>query len=183
MTSPQCATNRLCARSFLFATTYERFVLIYQDALQRLGIGVTVRVVDPVQYENRLRNWEFDIIVAAWEESQTPGNEQRDYWGSRAAKAPGSRNLIGVADTAIDALIDHVVLATDWIELVAATRALDCVLLWHHHVVPQWSYNKVRTARWDRFAKPQLMPILRLSAFPDIWWWDAERAARIATQR
>ena len=77
----------------LSAPTYERFVSYYQDSLQRLGIDVTVRVVDDVQYENRLRNWEFEIIVAAWDESLTPGNEQRDYWGSRAANTPGSRNL------------------------------------------------------------------------------------------
>jgi microcin C transport system substrate-binding protein len=166
----------------LAAPTYERFVSFYQEALERLGIDVTVRVVDAVQYENRLRNWEFDIVIAAWEESLTPGNEQRDYWGSRAASTPGSRNLVGIADKAIDALIDRVVFATDRDELVAATRALDRVLLWHHYVVPQWSYGKVRTARWDRFAKPNIMPIYGLSAFPAIWWWDAERAAKITSQ-
>jgi microcin C transport system substrate-binding protein len=95
---------------FLLADpTYERFVAFYQDALERLGIDVTVRVVDAVQYENRLRNWEFDIVIAFWSESLTPGNELRDYWGSRAANIPSSRNLIGVADKAIDALIDRVV--------------------------------------------------------------------------
>jgi microcin C transport system substrate-binding protein len=167
----------------LAAPTYERFVLFYQNSLQRLGIDVAVRVVDAVQYENRLRNWEFDIIIAAWPESLTPGNEQRDYWGSRAANTPGSRNLIGIADKAIDALIDRVVFATDRDELVAATRALDRVLLWHHYVVPQWTYGKVRTARWDRFAKPDIMPIYGLSAFPDIWWWDADRAAKITSER
>jgi microcin C transport system substrate-binding protein len=167
----------------LAASTYERFVLFYQNSLERLGIDVAVRVVDAVQYENRLRNWEFDIIIAAWPESLTPGNEQRDYWGSRAANTPGSRNLVGIADKAIDALIDRVVFAIDRDELVAATRALDRVLLWHHYVVPQWTYGKVRTARWDRFAKPDVMPIYGLSAFPAIWWWDAGRAAKITSER
>jgi microcin C transport system substrate-binding protein len=167
----------------LSAPTYERFVLYYQDSLQRLGIDVVVRVVDDVQYENRLRNWEFDIVVAAWDESLTPGNEQRDYWGSRAANTPGSRNLVGIVDKVIDALIDRVVFATGRDELVAATRALDRVLLWHHYVVPQWTYGKVRTARWDRFGKPDVMPIYGLSAFPEIWWWDAERAAKTASRR
>ena len=167
---------------FLLADpTYERFLLLYQELLERLGITVTVRVVDAVQYENRLRNWEFDIVVAFWGESLTPGNELRDFWGSRAAHIPGSRNLVGIADNAIDALIDRVVFATDRAELVAATRALDRVLLWHHYVVPQWFYGKIRTARWDRFAKPRLMPTYGLSAFPDIWWWDAKRAAKIAS--
>ena len=169
---------------FLLADpTYERFVLFYQDSLQRLGIEVAVRVVDAVQYENRVRNWEFDIVIAFWGESLTPGNELRDYWGSHAANIPSSRNLIGIADKAIDALIDRVVSATDHAELVAATRALDRVLLWHHYVVPQWSYGKVRTARWDRFARPHVMPIYGLSAFPTIWWWDAERAAKTGSER
>jgi microcin C transport system substrate-binding protein len=169
---------------FLLALpTYERYVLSYKEALERLGIDVAVRVVDAVQYENRLRNWEFDIVIAGWDEALTPGDEQHDYWGSRAAKTPGSHNLIGIADKAIDALIDRVVLATDRDELVAATHALDRVLLWHHYVVPQWTYGKVRTARWDRFAKPQIMPLYGLSAFPAIWWWDADHAARIASER
>jgi microcin C transport system substrate-binding protein len=165
----------LSVEFLLQATTYERFVLSYQDSLERLGIDVTVRVVDDVQYENRLRNWDFEIVIAGWDESLTPGNEQRDYWGSRAAHTPGSRNIVGIADQAIDALIDRVVFATDRDELVAATHALDRVLLWHNYVVPQWTYDKVRTARWDRFGKPERMPIYGLSAFPAIWWWDAQR--------
>ena len=162
---------------FLLADpTYERFVLYYQDSLERLGITVSVRTVDSVQYENRLRNWDFDIVVASWEETLTPGNELRDYWGSRAAATPGSRNLIGIADKAVDLLIDRVVYATDRAEQAAATHALDRVLLWHHYVVPQWSFNKVRTARWNRFAKPDVMPTYGMSAFPDIWWGDAQLA-------
>ena len=177
-------TGEQLSLEFLLADrTYERFVAFYQDSLERLGIDVTVRVVDVVQYENRLRNWEFDIVIAFWSESLTPGNELRDYWGSHAANIPSSRNLIGIADKAIDALVDRVVSATDHAELVAATRALDRVLLWHHYVVPQWSYGKVRTARWDRFAKPLLMPVYGLSAFPTIWWWDAERAAKTGSER
>src|SRR5262249_28637927 len=128
--------------------SYERIVLIYKLALQRLGIEVTVRTVDDAQYENRLRQFDFDIIVASWVESLSPGNEQRDFWGSRAADTPGSRNLIGIKDPAVDALIDRVVFAENREALVAATRALDRVLLWGHYVVPQWTYNKVRTARW-----------------------------------
>jgi hypothetical protein len=110
---------------------------------------VSVRSVDSVQYENRLRNWNFDIVVTGWEETLTPGNELRDYWGSRAAATPGSRNLIGIADKAVDLLIDRIVYATDRAEQVAATHALDRVLLWRHYVVPQWSFNKLRTARWN----------------------------------
>jgi microcin C transport system substrate-binding protein len=156
----------------------ERFVLFYKPSLERLGIAVTVRVVDSAQYENRLRQWDYDIIVGSWAESLSPGNEQRGYWGSAAADQPGSRNLIGIKNPAIDALIDRVIFTKDRDDLVAATRALDRVLLWNFYVVPQWTYGKVRTARWDRFSRPKDMPKYGLSAFPGIWWWDAEKAAK-----
>jgi microcin C transport system substrate-binding protein len=142
-----------------------------------LGIGVSVRSVDSVQYEERLRNFDFDIVVASWAESLTPGNELRDYFGSAAATTPGSRNLVGIADKAVDQLIDRIVYAADRDEQVAATHALDRVLLWHNYVVPQWTLDKARTARWNRFARPENMPKYGISGFPDIWWWDAQLAA------
>ena len=107
----------------------ERVILFYKPSLERLGITVNVRTVDPAQYENRLRNWDFDITVAVWPESLSPGNEQRDYWGSQAADTLGSRNYIGIKNPAVDALVDRVIFAKDRAELVAATRALDRVLL------------------------------------------------------
>jgi microcin C transport system substrate-binding protein len=152
-------------------------VLSYKASLQRLGINVKVRLVDPVQYENRLRQWDFDIIVAIWPESLSPGNEQRGYWGTPAADVPGSRNLIGIKNEAVDALIDRIVHARSRDELVAATRALDRVLLWNHYVVPQWTTDKLRTARWNRFDRPETMPAYGVAAFPTTWWWDARRAA------
>jgi microcin C transport system substrate-binding protein len=173
-------TDEPLAVEFLLADrSYEGFVLIYKDSLNRLGIDVTVRAVDDTQYVNRLREWDFDIVVASWPESLSPGNEQRDYWGSRAADMPGSKNLVGIRNHAIDKLIDRVIRATSRAELVAAARALDRVLLWNHYVVPQWTYSKVRTARWDRFGRPDTMPIYGQAAFPAIWWWDEERAAKI----
>jgi microcin C transport system substrate-binding protein len=161
---------------------FERIILFYRPALERLGIDVAVRLVDDVQYVNRLRDWDFDIIVAFWDETLTPGSELRDYWGSSAADIPGSRNLIGIKNPAVDALIKHIVFANTRNDLVAATKALDRVLLWNHYVVPQWNFSWVRTARWDRFGRPQHMPKYGLSAFPALWWWNAERAAKIAME-
>jgi microcin C transport system substrate-binding protein len=132
---------------------------------------VSVRLVDPVQYENRLRQWDFDITIATWPQSLSPGNEQRGFWGTPAADAPGSRNLIGIKNGAIDALIDRMVFARSRMELVAATKALDRVLLWNHYVVPQWTTDKLRTARWDRFGRPETMPKYGIDAFPTTWWW------------
>ena len=156
----------------------ERFSLFYKSALARLGIDATVRSVDDVQYENRLRDFDFDIIIATWPQSLSPGNEQRDLWGSQAADAHGSRNYVGIKNPAVDALIERVVFAKSRGELVAATRALDRVLLWNHYVVPQFTDDKVSAARWDRFGRPGSLPEYGGAAFPTVWWWDAERTAK-----
>ena len=117
----------------LESPVFERFVLFYKPSLERLGIGVTIRTVDDSQYENRTRAFDFDIIVNNWPQSLSPGNEQRGDWGSRAADRPGSRNFIGIKDPAVDKLIDRLVFAKSREELVAATRALDRVLLMNHY--------------------------------------------------
>jgi microcin C transport system substrate-binding protein len=160
----------------------ERFFLFYKPSIERLGIEVAVRTVDDAQYENRLRQRDYDIIGGVWGQSLSPGNEQRGYWGSAAADQPGSRNLIGIKNPAVDALIDRVVFAKDRQELVAATKALDRVLLWNNYVVPQWTYGKVRTARWDRFGRPKVLPKYAASGFPTVWWWDAEKAAKVGSR-
>ena len=159
--------------------SFERVMLFFKPSLERLGIDVSVRTIDPAQYENRLRTWDFDIVVASWPESLSPGNEQREFWGSQAADMAGSRNIIGIKNPAIDKLIERLIFAKGRDDLIAATRALDRVLLWNHYVVPQWTYNKSRTARWDRFGRPAELPKYGQSAFPSIWWYDAEKAARI----
>jgi microcin C transport system substrate-binding protein len=170
--------ERLAIEFLLADQSYEGFALVYKGSLERLGIEVSVRAVGDVEYVNRLRRWDFDIVVASWTQSLSPGSEQRDYWGSTAANAPGSQNLVGISNPAVDALIDRIVSAPSRAELVAATKALDRVLLWNHYVIPQWTYGKVRTARWDRFGRPDPMPIYGGAAFPTIWWWDAKRAAK-----
>ena len=156
---------------------FERVFLFYKPSLNRLGITVSVRTVDVTQYENRLRNWDFDIITASWPQSLSPGNEQRGYWSSQAADQPGSLNLVGIKNPAVDAMIEHVIFAKNRPDLEAATKALDRVLLWNHYVVPQWTYGKVRTARWDRFGRPDPLPKYGISAFPTLWWWDAAKPA------
>jgi microcin C transport system substrate-binding protein len=156
----------------------ERFINFYKPALARLGIDVTVRSVDDIQYQNRLQSFDFDIIIASWPQGLSPGNEQRDLWSSQAADTPGSRNYVGIKNPAVDALIERVIFAKSRGELVAATRALDRVLLWNHFVVPQFTYDKVSAARWNRFGRPDSLPTYGGAAFPTVWWWDAERAAK-----
>jgi len=159
-------------------TSFERVFLFYRQSLERLGMTVTVRIIDSAQYENRLRARDFDIIVATREETLSPGNEQSGYWGSQAADQFGSLNLIGIKDPAIDAMINEIIFANSRADLEAATRALDRILLWNHYVVPQWTYGKVRTARWDRFGHPRSMPTYGAAAFPNLWWWDNKRSAK-----
>jgi microcin C transport system substrate-binding protein len=161
----------------------ERVFLPYKAALDRLGIVTTVRTVDDVQYVNRTRSFDFDITSGIWGQSLSPGNEQREYWGSQAAQREGSRNLAGIADPAIDALIEKVIFAKDRDELVAATKALDRVLLAHDYVVPQWTYGKQRTARWDRYSHPETMPRYGGAAFPTVWWYDEAKAAKTGAPR
>jgi microcin C transport system substrate-binding protein len=156
----------------------ERVVLFYKPSLERIGVTASVRVVDSAQYENRERSFDFDMIIDVWGESLSPGNEQREYWGSQAADVSGSRNTIGIKNPAVDALIDRVVFAKSRSELEAATRALDRVLLWNFYVVPQFSYPFARYARWDRFSHAELPKYAR-AGLPSLWWFDAEKAARI----
>ncbi|MEZ0169582.1 extracellular solute-binding protein [Microvirga sp. TS319] len=161
----------------------ERVFLPYKSVLERLGIVVSVRTVDDVQYTNRTRSFDFDITTAVWPQSLSPGNEQREFWGSQAARREGSRNLAGISDPAVDVLIDKIIYAKDRDELVAATKALDRVLLAHHYVVPQWTSLKQRTARWDRYSHPETMPRYGGAAFPTVWWYDEAKAAKVGAPR
>ena len=141
-------------------------------------------MVDEVQYQNRLRTWDFDIVIGSWPESLSPGNEQRDFWGSQSADRVASRNYVGIKNPAVDKLIDRIIFAKSRAELVAACKALDRVLLWNQYVVPHFNYNKDRTARWDRFGHPNPMPkYMSMAAFPTIWWWDTEKAAKAGSRQ
>jgi len=165
------------------APLFERVFLFYKPSLERLGITVTVRTVDEAHYESRLRGWDFDVITFAWGESLLPGNEQRGYWGSEAADQSGSDNILGIKNPAVDEMIRKIISAKTREDLVAATRALDRILLWNQYVVPQWGYAKLRTARWNRFGRPDPLPKYGMSAFPAVWWWDADRANKTGGKR
>ena len=152
----------------LVGSGFERIVLPYVRNLKRLGIEARVRVVDSSQYVNRVRAFDFDMIVAVWGQSTSPGNEQRDFWGSAAAKAQGSRNYTGIASPAVDALIESLIGAPDRESLVTRTRALDRVLLWSHLVVPNWHSPVDRLVFWDKFGYPMPPPLQGTSID---WWW------------
>ena len=160
---------------------FERVVLPFGKNLERLGVRMTVRTVDPAQYTQRLSDFDFDMVVGSFGITLSPGNEQRDYWGSAAADLPGSRNLAGARDPVVDELVELVISAPDRRALVERSRALDRVLLWSHYVIPNWHINAFRIASWDLFGRPKTRPAYGL-AF-DTWWIDEAKAERVRAWR
>ncbi len=176
------AGEELTAEFLLVQPDFERIVLPFKTALERLGVKASVRIVDTSQYQRRRDTFDFDIIVASYPQSLSPGNEQRDFWGSEAADKEGSRNLIGIKNPAVDKLIDRIILAKDREELVASTHALDRVLLWNNYLIPQWHMPFDRLARWDMFGRPGKLPS-RATSFLRVWWYDDAAAKRLADAR
>jgi microcin C transport system substrate-binding protein len=156
----------------------DRQVQFWRTNLEKIGVGFTIRVVETSAYIERLRNFDYDAIIAVWGQSLSPGNEQREFWGTEAAGREGSRNYAGIADPAVDALIDKVIFAPNRETLVAASKALDRVLLSKDYVIPQLYYPFTRVAHWDRFGHPDPLPKYDVG-FPSIWWFDEAKAARI----
>jgi microcin C transport system substrate-binding protein len=154
---------------------FERVALPYAKSLEKIGITANVRTVDTSQYRRRTDSFDYDVIVGGFGQSESPGNEQRDYWGSEAAKRDGSRNAIGIADPSIDALVEQLIASPDRKSLVTRTRALDRVLLWNQFVVPNWYIGSDRIAYWNKFGKPSVVP--KDGVQIDAWWVDAAKAA------
>ena len=162
----------------LVSSSSEKFISPIVQNLKRLGIAANIRIVDSAQYERRIESFEFDIIRGGWPQSLSPGNEQREFFGSEAADRAGSRNVGGIKNPVVDALIERLIYATDRADLVTATRALDRVLQWNQYVIPNWYSADDRLAYWDKFGRPEELPLLTY-AFHWIWWVDAEKAARL----
>jgi microcin C transport system substrate-binding protein len=153
---------------------WERITLPFVKNLERLGVAARVRTVDSAQYEYRVKQFDFDMTVAVFPQSLSPGNEQVDYWASVAADTPGSRNLAGIRDPVVDRLIEQLIAAPDRAALVARTRALDRVLLWGHYVIPHWHITAFRVAYWHRFGRPTTSPKYSLGF--DTWWVDPRQS-------
>jgi len=161
--------------------TWERIALPFARNLERLGIEMTVRSVDSAQYENRVRSFDFDLIVNVWGQSLSPGNEQREFWSSAAADQPGSRNLAGLKNPAVDQLVDQLIAAPDRASLVTRTRALDRALQWNNLVIPHWHLPYARMAFWDKFGYPAITPMQGVQL--DTWWIDPAKDAALAGRK
>lgn len=151
------------------------------DNLRKLGVDANMRVVDSSQYVARLQQFDYDVVSSLLLQSASPGNEQREYWGSAAADFPGSRNLSGIKDPIVDALVEKIIFAKDRDELVALTHALDRVLLWGYYVVPQWYKAEIWMAWWNKFDMPEKQPLM-VGADTLSWWINPEKEKALATK-
>ena len=168
---------------FLIASkAFERIIAPFIDNLQTIGIDASIRLVDYTQYQNRTESFDFDIVGARYVGSATPGISLNVLWGSESANTPGSRNLSGLANPAVDQLINVVSEASNRAELTHAARALDRVVMWQHVMVPQWSKDIHTVAAWDIFGRPLRKPKFDLGML-DTWWINAEKAAAVAEYR
>ena len=155
----------------LVSSSFERVIEPYVKNLKKLGIMATYRTIDPALYTLRIKDFDFDMVVNVYGQSQSPGNEQRDYWHSTAADRPGSSNLIGLKDPVIDHLVDKIIYATKEEELTAACHALDRVLWYGYYLVPNWYVAKHRLAYWDTFDKPVTLPLYYQPDQLLLTWW------------
>lgn len=160
---------------------FERIVLPFIQNLGRIGIDAHLRTIDPAQYENRMNDFDFDMTVASFGESLSPGNEQRDFWGSAAAEEKGSQNLLGARSKVVDDLVDLIINAPDRADLVTRVHALDRVLLNEHYVIPNWHLTSFRVAYWDKFSRPKENPPYALAV--DAWWIDPDRARTVEAKK
>ena len=154
----------------------ERIVLPFAKNLERMGVTARVRTVDTAQYEKRMETFDYDMAVEVFGQSLSPGNEQREFWGSKAADEEGSRNLLGIKSPVVDQLVEELIRSPDRSSLIAHTHALDRVLQYGYHVIPQFHLGKFWIAYWDKYRRPEVSPKYGLGL--DSWWVDptAEQA-------
>jgi len=155
----------------------ERVINPYIRNLERLGIKMTFRVVDASQMQDILDNYDFDMTANTFSQSISPGNEQREFWGSMSADQPGGRNVVGIKNPAVDALIDKIIYAPSRDAVVAATRALDRVLLWNYYTVLNYHSRGTPVAVWNKFSRPQTQPKFGVDLYT--WWVDPEKVSKL----
>ena len=178
--------NQLVAKSgepltiefLLFESSFQRIINPYVRNLKRIGIDARIRIVDVANFQHRMNNYEFDVVVQRYVQNNTPGIEQKTYFSSKMADVPGSKNLAGIKNPAIDYLINKVIAANSRKELVTAVHALDRVLMWNRYMVPQWYKGVHNIAYWDKFDRPEIKPKFDLGML-DTWWYSTRKAAMI----
>jgi len=162
-------------------SSFERITEPFVQNLKRIGITARIRAVDSAQLQRRLDSFDFDMTIVLFAQSLSPGNEQRDFWGSAAADSPGSQNQLGIRDPVVDDIVEELIAAPDRQSLIAHTRALDRILQFGYYVIPQWHYSFFNIAYWDKFGRPEITP--KFEPGLDTWWYDPARAEALAQRR
>lgn len=148
---------------------FERWTLPFINNLKKLGIKASFRTVDPAQYQNRMNEFDYDMTVMSIGQSDSPGNEQRDFWSTAKADMPGSRNYMGVKDPVVDEIVEDLIKAKSREDLVAYTHALDRVLQWNFYLIPHWHIDHWRLVWWNKLEKPAKLSDLT-PGVTDTWW-------------
>ena len=164
---------------------FQRIAEPYKNNLKKIGVKMDIKVVQIAEYEERLRNFKFGMIVAGYPQSRSPGNEQRYMWSSEAADTPGTRNYMGIKNPAIDELVDQIVTASNRKDLVMYIQALDRILTHQYYVVPHWYISYDRTVYWNKFGRPKINASQSAISnnFLEWWWWDKEKAEKLKKAR
>ncbi|MBK19124.1 MAG: hypothetical protein CMM52_09860 [Rhodospirillaceae bacterium] len=162
----------------LFESSFQRIINPYVRNLKRIGVQANIRIVDVANFQHRMQQYDFDVVVQRYVQTNTPGIEQETYFSSKMADVPGSRNLAGIKNPAVDHLIGKVIAAISRKELVTAVHALDRVLMWNRYMVPQWYKGVHNIAYWNKFDRPKVKPKFDLGML-DTWWYNDQKAAMI----
>ncbi|MEH6403126.1 MAG: extracellular solute-binding protein, partial [Sneathiella sp.] len=164
----------------LYENSSTRIINPFMRNLERIGVDASIRLIDAASWQNRMREFDFDIIARRLGQPGFPGVELRDWWGSRSADINGGLNIAGVKTKAVDALIEEVVKAKTAAELTTAARALDRVLMHEHYTIPQWFKASHFVAYWDKFGRPKAAKPGYDRAALHTWWFDQAKAAKVA---
>ena len=177
--------KRMTVKLVLNSPLFQRIVEPYKNNLKKIGMEMKIEVVQIAKYEEILRNFNFDMIVANYPQSRSPGNEQRSMWSSDAAKTPGSRNYMGIKNPAIDELIETVVKAKSRKELINTIQAMDRILTHQFYIVPNWYISYDRVVYWNKFSRPKInssQSIIQNNIL-EWWWWDESKAQQLKKAR
>ncbi|MBT6410654.1 MAG: ABC transporter substrate-binding protein [Nitrospina sp.] len=177
--------NRLQFELLLAGPGFQRIAEPYKNNLKKIGVHLDIRVVQIAEYEERLRNFKFGMIVAGYPQSRSPGNEQRYMWGSEAAETPGTRNYMGIKNPALDELIERIIKAKTRKELIVNIQALDRILTHQFYMVSHWYIAYDRAVFWNKFSRPKINPSQSSIAnnILEWWWWDEKKVQKLKDAR
>lgn len=177
--------KRMSIELVLNSPLFQRIVEPYKNNLKKIGLEMKIKVVQIAKYEEILRNFNFDMIVANYPQSRSPGNEQRSMWSSESEKTPGSRNYMGIKNPAIDELIEIIVQAKSRKELINSVKAMDRILTHQFYIVPNWYISYDRVVYWNKFSQPKINSSQSViqSNILEWWWWNEKKAQQLKKAR